>query len=65
MYGGISGGLQVFINIVAPSRAMCILNAKAMIKAHRNCVKANAKFGRKYKGTFWLDRAAYYRRLIK
>ncbi len=63
--GGIMGGMQCIIFILDPPKDRCITNAKAMIAAHRRCVIANAKHGRKYQGSYWLDRAAFYRRQIK
>ena len=62
---GMMGGLQMFIYIIDPPREKCIAKEKAMITEHKRCVIANAKHGIKYRGLYWLDRAAHYRRLIK
>lgn len=64
-YGGMEGGLQIFAELLNPTREECIADARAMLKAHRKCVIANAVHGRQYKGTFWLNRAAHYRNLAK
>ena len=64
-YGSMLGGLNMIVSILDPPKDKCIANAKAMIAAHRRCVITNAKQGIKYRGLYWLNRAAFYRRLIK
>lgn len=64
-YGGTIGGMNMMVSILDPPKEKCIANAKAMIAAHRRCVIANAKQGIRYRGLYWLNRAAFYRRQIK
>jgi len=58
-YPGMLGALQIMLGRNASD---CKRLAAENVQAHRECVRANAGFGRKYRGTLWLDRAALYRR---
>lgn len=60
-YGGMSGALQVFENLTSPGHYKRL--AASYLIAHRKCVISNRDyFKRKYRGTYWLDKAANARR---
>lgn len=62
-YGGMAGGIQVFENFLSPETAKRKM-AEALL-SHRQCITANAMQGRRYRGTFWLDKAAQWRMELK
>lgn len=53
---GMTGAYQMFENLT--SKESMKRRAAENILAHRNCVVANRKMGRTYRGSHWLDRAA-------
>lgn len=59
--GGMTGAAQVMYLMACPPSQEMKANAAEMILAHRRCVKANAKNGKKYRGDFWLNKSRIYR----
>ena len=59
---GMAGGLMVFQEVLNPNRSNLKSKAASYLLVHRECVKANRNFfQREYRGTTWLDKAAFCR----
>ena len=60
-FGGMLGGAQMMSVLFDPPALLCQAYAAKAILSHQACVTANRQMGRQYDGSYWLDKAEFWR----